>query len=338
MKNIILSAIAMLCITSVYSQTIWDSGSLTFVRTSASQQDCIVPSTCLARQNTGVIYNAVDQTGGGGQGCNFTPSNTEWAYGEISDWNTLMYAPLYQTISCAPPSMVNNPMVLHLINEDIYLQVTFTYWAMMAGGGGDFTYTRTTGPSITNSTLTVNTFLQGYYLSANTMKSVLSNQSASSNPSITDSIVISLRQSTPPYAIIESHTAALNTNGTSSADFSSPSANYYITINHRNSIETWSANPVLLSTSTSYDFTSAVGQAYGNNLIAVETNVFGIFTGDINQDASIDIFDFLEWDVDNQNFNTGYYATDLDGDGSIDIFDFLIWDPNNQNFIGAILP
>lgn len=39
--------------------------------------------------------------------------------------------------------MVNQPIVLHIMPDNIYLQLTFTLWAG-GGSGGNFTYTRTT--------------------------------------------------------------------------------------------------------------------------------------------------------------------------------------------------
>ena len=124
------------------AQIIWNTGSVTFTKTMAGQQDCITPGTCLTRQT--VLYNSVLETVTGSQGCGYIgPANTEWAYGNIANWNTLTYQRLYAVNGCTPPSMVGNPLVLHLISENIYLQVTFNSWQ---GGGGGFSYTRTTAP------------------------------------------------------------------------------------------------------------------------------------------------------------------------------------------------
>ena len=67
--------------------------------------------------------------------------------------------------------------------------------------------------------------------------------------------------------------------------------------------------------------------------------IWSFYTGDVNQDEFIDIFDFPDYDLDNQNFVAfEYKATDFNGDGFVDIFDFPIYDGNNQNFIFAIHP
>lgn len=78
--------------------------------------------------------------------------------------------------------------------------------------------------------------------------------------------------------------------------------------------------------------------AYGNNQIEVETGVYAIYSGDMNQDGFIDIFDQIQ--LDNNLFDgiSGYYPSDLNGDGFIDIFDQIILDNNLFIGVGAISP
>lgn len=201
----------------------------------------------------------------------------------------------------------------------------------------------TEGPAaqvVAPDTLNLNVFIQGYWDGTSAMLPVLANQGQSNSTTDCDSITVELHETSAPFGLLHSTVAVLHTDGTASVVFSSSvtPGNYYIVIKHRNSLETWSANPVLLGTNAVYDFTTSANKAYGDNQIQLENNVFGVYNGNINQDGSIDIFDFLEWDTDNQNFTSGYYSTDINGDGNVDIFDFLIWDPNNQNFIGVITP
>ncbi|MBL7755680.1 MAG: hypothetical protein JNM44_14485, partial [Chitinophagaceae bacterium] len=95
--------------------------------------------------------------------------------------------------------------------------------------------------------------------------------------------------------------------------------------------------PVLLST-TVYDFTSAQNKAYGNNQSEVEPGKFAFFSGDINQDAVVDGLDYNDWELDNNNFASGYLATDINGDGIVDGLDFLLWEVNNNAFVGSLQP
>jgi|GEM_PF-3205775 len=136
--------IFLLAATQIHAQTIWNTGSLTYTKTAPFQQDCITPGVCLTRGATGVIYNEVtENVGDGNQNFNWTPGDTEWAYGTIANWSTLSYMPLYTLNNHNPPSMVNQPMVLHLISDNIYLQLTFSFWGG-SSTNGNYTYTRTT--------------------------------------------------------------------------------------------------------------------------------------------------------------------------------------------------
>ncbi|MBL7766736.1 MAG: T9SS type A sorting domain-containing protein [Chitinophagaceae bacterium] len=145
-KGLLKTSLALTLLLSniqeIQAQTIWNGINTTFTKTAAGQQDCITPQTCLTR-GTSVIYNAICQTVNGSVGCIYAgPCNTEWAYGSLANYSTLTYDELYNVNGCFPNSMIGNPLVLHLINENIYLQVTFNSW--QSGGGGNFSYTRST--------------------------------------------------------------------------------------------------------------------------------------------------------------------------------------------------
>ena len=81
------------------------------------------------------------------------------------------------------------------------------------------------------------------------------------------------------------------------------------------------------SSNTNYNFTTAITQAFGSNLLLKGTK-WCIISGDVNQDGSIDALDRSAcWNDRNLN---GYYATDLNGDGVVDALDrSTAW--NNRN-------
>ena len=164
----------------------------------------------------------------------------------------------------------------------------------------------------------------------------------SSDPLDVDSIFISVMSPLPPHAEIDRQPAILKTNGGVGVTFGSSvvSGNqYYIKINHRNTVETWSASPVTFSTGMTYSFITGSAQAYGNNMVQTFDNLgWAIYSGDINQDGSIDGSDFLLLDPSIQNADGGYMVGDLNGDGAVDGSDFLIFDPNSQNGIGISAP
>ena len=109
------------------------------------------------------------------------------------------------------------------------------------------------GPVFAN--LTVKAFLQGFYLGGGQMTAVLD---PISKPTVCDSVTVSLAQGTPPFTILSSVKSVLSTTGTGVFSFPGSFANgsYYIVVNHRNSMETWSRSPKTLSVSgTFFDFT-----------------------------------------------------------------------------------
>jgi hypothetical protein len=183
-------------------------------------------------------------------------------------------------------------------------------------------------------------FLQGYYVGSAMMNDVLYNQGQYANPSsVADSITIALHDATAPYNLAFSQKLIINQNGTTTIKgIGAVGQSYYIVLKHRNSIEIWSSNPITLSNLTNYDFTIAASQAYGSNQFEVESGVWALYSGDINQDWSIDAFDYLLLDPDIIAGAFGYVDTDLSGDGVVDAFDYLILDANLVNGVGAVMP
>lgn len=194
-----------------------------------------------------------------------------------------------------------------------------------------------------NGVLTVKAYNQGYYVGSGLMASVLMNQGQPGGASDCDTVEVRLHQSTAPYGTVQLVRGLMPVNGTMVCTF--PPAvvgnNYYISLRHRNSIETWSANPVTMTTALTYDFTTAANKAYGNNQILIDGSIpnrYAVYNGDVNQDGVVDGLDYNDWESDNNNFASGYFSTDFNGDGIVDGLDFLIWEVNNNNFVGMITP
>lgn len=186
-----------------------------------------------------------------------------------------------------------------------------------------------------SSILNLKCFIEGFYIGSGTMQPVLNNQGQGNPITECDSIKVELHDATSPYTTVHTYTGLLQTNGTLSCTFPAGAQgnSFYIVVNHRNAMQTWSATPQLMGATTNYDFSTAVNKAYGDNQVEVETGVFAFYSGDMNQDFSIDAFDYLIMDPDIYNGAGGWLATDLNGDGSVDAFDYLIYDPNGYNGI-----
>lgn len=167
---------------------------------------------------------------------------------------------------------------------------------------------------------------------------------STSNSIIQDTVRIYLRNSSTPFAVVDSSKVFLTTAGTGIFNFYSPPLNltpYYIQLKHRNSIETWSKSPISFVNSVfTYNFTSLNTQAYGNNLIQVDNSPVGyaIYSGDVNQDASIDATDCIRIYNDGTAFLNGYVISDLNGDAFVDGTDMLMAFNNSVNFVRTFRP
>ncbi|MBL7771825.1 MAG: PKD domain-containing protein [Chitinophagaceae bacterium] len=184
-------------------------------------------------------------------------------------------------------------------------------------------------------------FIEGYYsTSTNAMMPVLYNQGAGNSATQTDSISLAIfATGSTNNALQEVHTM-LPTNGLLQVQFANITygQSVYLRVRHRNALETWTAPITFLSDTVVYDMTTSSVQAYGGNLIEITNGVFGLFSGDINQDGSIDVFDYLIMDPDIVAGSFGYFSTDLNGDGSVDAFDFLVVENHIAEGITANTP
>jgi len=155
-----------------------------------------------------------------------------------------------------------------------------------------------------------------------------------------------LRNISAPYTIVDSGKSVIDSNTlAASVTFANAlTGTYYLVAKSRNTIETWSKAGGELYTrgaAFSYNYTTAANKAFGNNMIQVDASPsvrFAVYSGDVNQDRTIDLADVSLIDNDSYNFVSGYVKTDLTGDRVIDIADLAIADNNAFNFVSAVLP
>ena len=188
-----------------------------------------------------------------------------------------------------------------------------------------------------NLNLTV--FLEGLFNGA-TMNKAQNGAGNQFPGTVADQITVELHNSTSPYAIAGGpYTVNVNSDGTASLSIpNSLGSSYYIVLKHRNSIETWNGVPVSFAGATmSYNFSSAIGQAYGSNLKLV-SGKYVIFGGDVNQDGIIDSGDMAPVDNLSSAAATGYLPEDINGDGLIDSADMANIDNNSSAAIGKVVP
>jgi hypothetical protein len=188
------------------------------------------------------------------------------------------------------------------------------------------------------SVVTVKMNIQGFTLPNGMMRPVLANQGVGSSTTDVDNVNIELHNTTAPFAIFATTTAMLQTNGDAIATFSSaPVGSFYIVVRHRNSVETWSSNPVMIGASSTYDFTDSASKAYGDNMILVGGK-YAIYNGDLNQDGFVESGDYPSLYNDSDAGLEGYYSTDLNGDGFVESGDYPILFNNSDSGIETLRP
>lgn len=157
-----LLLIASVCLFSTYisAQTIWNGPTTIFTKPNnadwnqAANQDRITPKVWITRKNTQGIFNIKQELGY----LSTSPKDTEWAFGTTSNLGSLTFASWVVTVSNNPPAMVGQNMVVHLISENIYIDIKFTSWSQGALGGGGFSYQRSTDPGLSTDEVSIKSF------------------------------------------------------------------------------------------------------------------------------------------------------------------------------------
>jgi hypothetical protein len=215
---------------------------------------------------------------------------------------------------------------------------TYTFTTNNALGCDSFSVLTLQINNCTNE-LNVKVFLEGLYQEENLMKPYLYNLELSDSSNACDSIeaylwnVNHLNNESPDF----SAKTILKTNGM--AHFILPpnlTGDHYIALKHRNSIEIWSAVPVSFPTSNLYDFSlfsNTFTDGINSSQKLMSDGNYAMYTGDVNQDGTIDIFD--QQNVDNavMLFEFGYLINDCNADGVEDVFDIQIVENNTSLFL-----
>ena len=171
---------------------------------------------------------------------------------------------------------------------------------------------------------------------------------------IPDSLRAYIRAVSSPFTVYDSAKAIAGNSGQATFTFNNvpDGLPVFIQVKHRNSIETWSKYLGTFNTVRTeeyfhpftsylkYDFTTSIFTAWGNNLIKVDSlpTEYAIYSGDPNQDGTVDVTDLVRIHNDALNFVSGYVVTDINGDNVTDVSDLIITYNNSINFVGVIRP
>ncbi len=169
-------------------------------------------------------------------------------------------------------------------------------------------------------------------------------------PRVRDTVTITIKNaSTAPYATVESYKVFLDSATESGYSYGRKYVQftlaelgtaYYIVVQHRNSIRTWSRSggETFGSDTLGFDFTTSVTKAFGSNMTVVH-GAASMYTGDVNQDGCVDVSDIIAIYNDASNFVSGdYIITDLNYDGAVDLSDIVLAYNNSSNFVCEVAP
>jgi hypothetical protein len=126
----------------------------------------------------------------------------------------------------------------------------------LADADGKSPVSATNNIGFCSAQLTISAFLEGFYLGGGLMQSALMLNDPHASPDQADTIVVELRPAADPSIIAGTAKAVLSTSGIAYCffDLSLVGSEYWIGLKHRNSIDTWSASPVMLTSRTSFNF------------------------------------------------------------------------------------
>src|ERR1043166_4163493 len=141
--------------TTAPAATVWSGPPMTFIKAPSTDpaqpanQDRITSRVWITRGGVAGIYNAALESG-------FThfmsPADTEWADGSAANYATLTFTDWNSWTKFThpgPPNTIGVAAVVHLITDDIYIDIKITSWE--TAGGGGFSYDRSTPGTVANT-------------------------------------------------------------------------------------------------------------------------------------------------------------------------------------------
>ena len=127
--------------------TIWRGQRIVFTKaanadpTSPQAQDRITPRVALTRGATNILFNATQEQRAAPAS---SPAGTLWSFGTTDDIPNLRFAPLKEAANRRMQDLPGRDMVLHLVEEDIYVDIRWRSWGVGGTSGGGFSYERST--------------------------------------------------------------------------------------------------------------------------------------------------------------------------------------------------
>lgn len=154
---LLVCGVVALAETAAMAATVWSGPPIAFTKqpfadpTLAESQDRLTSQVALTRGSAQGLYNPVREPAYSGT----SPAGTRWAFAGLrgnpatgfaaSNYANLNFSTWEVALGGRPSlagNIVDRPAVVHLVDEDIYLDIMFTDWSIGGGGGGGFGYAR----------------------------------------------------------------------------------------------------------------------------------------------------------------------------------------------------
>jgi metal-sulfur cluster biosynthetic enzyme len=331
---------ATICSGATYT---WSVNSVAYT---ASQSVTITNDGCTANQVLNLTVTPKPAT---------VTTNASICPGATYTWsvNNVAYT-TSQTVTITNDGCTAN-QVLVLTVTPLPAQPTMEFWQTATFNSATCSWV-VSGTQPAQPVLTVDVLLDGYYITGSNPALMrparYTNlvESGSTNPgAATDVDVITVELWSPTNlggVAAYSVSPILQTNGSVQCTFPVGAlvGSYYIVVNHRSSISVWSANPVNLSTTSTYNFKNNPSSIYSDvpvqgaaaipSVHNINTGLYGMWMGEMNDDGFIDGIDYLPF-VDDVNLSSydGQYLLDGDfnGDAYVDAVDYgSVFDYNSN--------
>jgi hypothetical protein len=155
------AASVLLASVSAGAATVWSGYDRVFSKPDGADptlpqwQDTVTPGVAITRVNSGGgLINAASETIFARA---TSPARTLWAFPFNNpgrtvaawNWSTLVFQPWTDSYGAnsagGPPGTIGQPSVMHVVADDLYVDVRLTEWTVRLGGG--FAYERASGPA-----------------------------------------------------------------------------------------------------------------------------------------------------------------------------------------------
>jgi hypothetical protein len=153
---LVLSVGSLLTSVATAAPLIYTGHAISFTKTPASDytlpanQDRILSDVIITRGGTRGIYNIAEEES---YADNSSPAGTAWAFTHnnpsvtvaAANWAALNFTDWQSALGgggSLGTAILEGDAVLHLVDQDIYLDIRFTSWGVGPGAGGGFSYER----------------------------------------------------------------------------------------------------------------------------------------------------------------------------------------------------